>query len=310
MDILRYFSFGVIFLISGCGSISTGGAPDQSFDLSRDLEQLSKEFAVSTAVSNYYKVPVSERKDARDRFISGRMVEIDLQYLKFIRNLTSDKQQLDAATDVLNLTLGIAGTLVSGARSKTNLAAGTAGLTGTKSIVDRDFYYDKSIDALVATMNARRKEALVVILNGMSTDSVDKYPFERALIDLHQYYLAGTLNGAVQFIQSEAAQSQSRSDAEISRIYEITVPTEKQMSLIDSLGNAVSSPSLTLDMACEALLKLGVLKGDLPSKLDDDGARHMLRDRIRVAKSKENESLRDLSLNEIYNVFVSVGMIK
>lgn len=74
---------------------------------------------------------------------------------------------------------------------KTDLAAAAAGLGGAKQTIEKDFYYEKSMDALVGTMNARRKEVLVAILRGLNTPSVEQYPFELALTRLHEYYMAG-----------------------------------------------------------------------------------------------------------------------
>ena len=127
----------IIVMLSGCSSLRNGGAPDMSFDIEKDLSHLSKEFESSTNITDYYAVSgASNRKDARNRFISGRLVQIDLQYLKFIRTLTSNKQQLNAATDIALLSINLAGTIVSSAQAKTNLAA--AGLIGIKTTIDKE----------------------------------------------------------------------------------------------------------------------------------------------------------------------------
>ena len=96
--------------------------------------------------------------------------------------------------DIATLALNLAGTLVGAARAKTNLAA--AGIGDSKTSIDKHFYYEKSVEALVATLNGWRKEVLVRLLQSLGGDHVE-YPLTQAVVDLNEYYLAGTLNGAI-----------------------------------------------------------------------------------------------------------------
>ena len=301
-----------IVLLAGCSSLRTGGAPDPSFDLAADLASLSKEFDSATNIPNYYNTEASGRLDARNRFISGRLVQIDLQYLKFLRTLTADKQQLDAATDIAGLTLNLAGTLVGGARAKTNLAAAAAGMGGAKTTIDKDFYYEKSIESLVATMNAKRKDALIGILTGLAA-SIDQYPFERALTDLHQYYLAGTLNGAIQFINVQAAQSEANSNKQLAVLYSLPIPTLDQVVDISRLTDALGASDLTLEKAQKALVLLGVGAAQVPAGLDDadgkQGAKSLLKVRIRAAKNTAEEKARDTAIKALFDAFKGAGML-
>lgn len=310
--IKRLIFVAILTLLTGCSTMRAGGAPDPSFDLESDLQKIAAEFESATNITNFYKTRGVDRVDARNRFISGRLVQIDLQYLKFIRALTSDKQQIDAATDVALLTINLAGTLVGGTRAKTNLAAAAAAIAGTKTIIDKDFYYEKSIESLVATMNAKRKEMLVGILGGL-TQSVDNYPFERALTDIHQYYLAGTLNGAIQFINAQAAQSDAESTKALNVLYKLAVPTTAQIADIAKLTDAIGAAGLTLDKAQKALKSLGVADADLPQSLEDTGgktgAKEMLKQKVRAAKNLTDDTKRDAAVKAITEAFKSAGMI-
>ncbi len=301
-----------ICLLPACSTIRGGGAPEPSFDINSDLEKIAKEFESSTNISSYYQTAAADRPDARNRFISGRLVQLDLQYLKFIRTLTSDKQQLDAATDIANMTLNLAGTLVGGARAKTNLAATAAGIGGAKTTVDKDFYYEKSIEALVATMNAKRKDVLVTILTGLGSP-IDKYPFERALTDLHQYYLAGTLNGAIQFINVQAAQSETNSNKALTVLYQLAIPTPDQVVDISRLTDALGASDLTVEKTTKTLKALGVADSQIPTSLDDTngkvGAKQMLKDNIRAAKNLPDDGARVAAIKTLTNAFKTGGMI-
>src|SRR5712691_11236197 len=52
-------------------------------------------------------------------------------------------------------------------------------------------------------MNAQRKAALVLILEGIKRD-IEVYPMALALSDLSEYYFAGTFTGALQAIEKDA----------------------------------------------------------------------------------------------------------
>ncbi|MBC3933436.1 hypothetical protein [Undibacterium curvum] len=299
-----------VLQLSACQSIRSGGAPDPSFNIDQDLEQLSKEFASATSISEYYKLDADKRQDARNRFVSGRLVQMDLQYLKFIRTLTADKQQLDAATDVVNMSLNLAGTLVGGLQAKSNLAVAAAGISGAKTTIDKDFYYEKSIQALVATMNAKRKEVLYKILLGLSASS-QQYPFERAVTDLNEYYLAGTLNGALQFINTQAAESSAQSDKALAVLYKVPVPSQPQIISIGSLTDALGAPAMTLDKAKAILTALGVKPDALPATLDGSdgktGALQLLKTQIRAAKNLADDTDREVAIRALNAAFKAQG---
>lgn len=300
------------FVISGCGTFNSGGAPDQSFDIEKDLQQLADEYSPATEISNFYAKDESERLNARNRFVSGRLVQIDLQYIKYVRGLMSGKQNLNTTTDALILGLGLAGTLVSGARSKTNLAAAAAGVVGTKSIIDKNYFYDQSIDALIGAMNARRKLVLVRILNGVATDTIGQYPMEVAIVDTREYFEAGTINGAVAFISSESEKSQASSDKKIQSAYRLSVPLESEIDEIGKLTDAIADADLSRAQA--ALTTLGVPSAKIPADLDTiggvPGAKDMLKAKVREAKNQADPSTRATEITKVSAAFKAAGLIK
>ena len=297
-----------VLQLSACQSIRSGGAPEPSFNIDQDLEQLSKEFASATSISEYYKLDADKRQDARNRFVSGRLVQMDLQYLKFIRTLTADKQQLDAATDVVNMSLNLAGTLVGGLQAKSNLAVAAAGISGAKTTIDKDFYYEKSIQALVATMNAKRKEVLARILPKLGAP-LEMYPFEYAITDLNEYYLAGTLNGALQFITTQAAESNAKSDKEIARIYQIPVLTQAQIDTVNTLTDAIGAVK-DLDQANAILKELGIKpSAQFSDNSNRTGAIWDLKNHIRTIKNILDETDREEAIRKLIDAFKTQSIV-
>lgn len=243
-------SIGRLFRIAGfacallplaaCQSLRGGGAPAPSFDLETDLRALDEAFRTTTSIKDYYAISDAGQKvAARNRFVMGRIVQIDLRYIDFIRTMTNDRQQLDAATDLATFTINVAGTLVGGVRSGKNLAAAAAVIGGTRETVVKDFYYEKSMDALVGTMNAQRKEVLVTILTGLKSGSIERYPFELALTQLHEYYMAGTLNGALRFINTASAEKEKASDADIQKLAVLPVSSETIVVSAQAITDAI-----------------------------------------------------------------------
>ena len=225
---MRYaIRFMIVMLIGsmlvGCSTIRHGGAPEPSFDIDKDLEELSKEFSPSTSISKFFENP---SKEARDKFVTGRLTLINIRYIQFIRQLTAERQLLDSAAGMLELGLNLAGTAVAAAGTKTILSAIAAGVTGSKEIVDKNYFFEKTIPALVGQMNAERKKAVVPILRGMKGDLSD-YPFGQAVTDIHNYYQAGTFTGAIQAIQAEAGAKEQRQDDAIATIQPLPPDVKK-----------------------------------------------------------------------------------
>jgi hypothetical protein len=246
--------------LAGCQTVRNGGAPAPSFDIDADLQALSAQYQNATSIAAFYKNPT---RNARDEFVTGRVVAMDLHYIQFIRGLTSDKQQIDSATDAATMTMNLLGTIVSSARAKTNLAAAAAGVGGLKTNVDKHFYYEKSVEALVSTMSAQRKEVLVRILNGVRQD-IDAYPFTQAVTDLHDYYAAGTLNGAIVSIQAQAVQKENAANQEIQVARDVALLPPAARTSKQALTVALAQPAATAEAVGKALLALGMEADRIP----------------------------------------------
>ena len=227
---LAALALALVAVLSGCATIRHGGAPDPSFNVDEDLEQIAKEFATAASIAGYYQGTPSQT--ARNRFITGRLTLMNIRYIQFVRRLTSERQLLDSATQMLTLGLSLAGAAVPGAGVKTILAAIAAGVTGSREIIDKNYFYEQTVPALVAQMNAERKKVLVRILTGAGAD-LTQYPFEQAVTDLDEYYHAGTFTGAINAIQADAGAKEVQQDRELTRIRPVTralVVTKQSMT--------------------------------------------------------------------------------
>lgn len=189
--------------VGGCKTHRYAGAPPPAYDVDKDIKQLEVVFKQSSSITNFYSSPGSQTTEERNKFITGRLVLINLQYFKWLRSVTADKQLLDSASDILVMSLNLAGTAVGGAQAKTILAAISAGVAGGKTTIDKYYFYEKTIPAMAAAMNAQRKQVLINIVKGLDLD-LKRYSFEQSITDLNDYYQAGTFQGAITVIQAEA----------------------------------------------------------------------------------------------------------
>jgi hypothetical protein len=228
---------GVMFLVlmfAGCATVRNGGAPEPAFNYEKDLQDLETLFAPAASIA---KIGANPTDAERNSFMDGRIALYNIRYIRFVRDLGVDKQHLDVATDILILGLSLAGASTGALRSKTNLATAAAAVTGSKIAIDKHFYFDKTIQALVSTMNAQRKTILVRMTNGRSK-TVDEYPLTRVLDDLSDYELGGTLIGAIGILQADAADKEKKAD-EALRTLEI--PTEVEIAEKRKLARALTS---------------------------------------------------------------------
>ena len=204
--------------VGGCGAITKPGAPDQSFNVDQDIQDLEDELKTKqVTVTGFYATKPNERLDKRNEFIGVRLTLMNIQYIKFIRRFAVDKAQLDTVADILVIGLDLAGTLVGAASTKAIIAAISGGTSASRTSINKKFFQQKTVPVLITAMNAERKKALIPILKG-SGQTLEVYSFEQALSDLHIYYQAGTFLGALQAVQKDSGVKEGQADEEIKNI--------------------------------------------------------------------------------------------
>jgi hypothetical protein len=236
-------------MLAGCATVRHGGAPEPAFNYEKDLQDLETLFAPAASIA---AVGANPTDAARNSFMDGRIALYNIRYIRFVRDLGVDKQHLDAATDILILGLSVAGASTGALRAKTNLATAAAAVTGTKIAIDKHFYFDKTIQALVSTMNAQRKTIMVRMIDGRSK-TVSEYPLLRVLDDLSDYELAGTLIGAINVLQADAADKEKNAD-EVLRT--LVIPTEAELAEKRKLAKALTSLNANTPSNLERINKI------------------------------------------------------
>ena len=193
-----------IAMMGGCASFDGTPHPVTPTDLTVTLAQKGP-FDITTAAT----IAVAGRppgggtmQDYRNAFLAVQMGAIDAQYFRFRRDLTAQAKGANFALDlgILGLTGGGA---IAGERAANILSAGGAGLTGAKASLNKEVYFEKTLPALVASMDARRLALKVAILQRMRQD-IDTYSLSAAIVDLSTYELSASIDGAIEQITGDA----------------------------------------------------------------------------------------------------------
>ncbi|MGO9612917.1 MAG: hypothetical protein ACLPX5_07780 [Dissulfurispiraceae bacterium] len=207
---LRHFTcLLLIASMFSCGCAAIKAYPDRSVSLKDQLLSLQWCFEAQKVSSP----PVGETPVTwRNEVVNCRIQAIDLQFTSFEQDLAAESVGLNTGVDMSVVGLGAATSIVGGATSKAILGAISGGIVGAKGIMDKDIFYSKTMPALLSQMEAQRKTQLVKIRSGLQKP-VDGYPLSEALIDVEEYYKAGSIPAAVQgIIEQSGATGKAATD--------------------------------------------------------------------------------------------------
>lgn len=194
---------------------------------------------------------LTERNALQNRAIAV----IDLRFHQFVRDLSADRA--DAATAAAGTTLGAstAGAFVSSVTAKTHYALFAAGVVGAFGIMDKSYFYEKTVPALVAAMGAARATVLLRIRSSQA-DAVTAYTGAAALQDLEEYFAAGTVLAGI----AEATASAERDKkAALDEVRVLDVPDDAEIDRRKTLTKATFAikDQAGMDRGNQALKALG-----------------------------------------------------
>ncbi|GMV30126.1 MAG: hypothetical protein AMXMBFR59_22510 [Rhodanobacteraceae bacterium] len=241
----------LLTLLGGCSQAIRGGAPTT----------LNAPSSVAPGAPDPLPVAAQELVDAgsvaaRNQVLQRRLIMIDAAYGEFISTLRRQKTMTDLATSLAGLAIGVAGTLTDGAAAKTHYAAAGTLLTGGAAVVDQTLYYEQTVIALVAAMDANRAAVRVNILKGMNQDLANYAP-DDAYADLQTYERAGTLLAAIGYIQATAKQAKDAADEDIRNIVALT-PAQYDAKVCNTRSLFKANPKRTAANLMNAATTLGL----------------------------------------------------
>jgi hypothetical protein len=189
-------------MLSGCASLE--GYPKDPENTSRTMTNLQVDFD-GTAEQDYYKAAATDeaRTPLRNTIIIARLRGYNIEFSRFERELLGYSNSLSIGSDLVALTLGGLTSTVGSAGTKAALGAASNGIIGANSAINKDLYFQKTIPALIAQMEANRAKKLLTIIQAMQLPD-SKYSLAAALSDLDAYRDSGSIPDAVSSITQSA----------------------------------------------------------------------------------------------------------
>lgn len=225
----------------------------------------------------------------RDRMINRIRLEIEINYRKFESEVYGDRAGFNTAGDFVELGLAGATALTGGAATKTILATVLTALKGSRLSVDKNWFREKTTEALVAAMQSQRTIKLNQIIDKMANLPANLYAFEEAWVDLVEFFYAGTIEGALLSLTADAGKAvvdAKEDNKEISKQrVEIFKATREEIDVVRAATVRLGQLARTKNTA-EAKRILDELK--VPVGPDDDVFKK-LQEQIR--KAPEDRSL-------------------
>lgn len=202
MQITRIFAGTALALLLGaCAGITA--APEPTLP-SNDKFEESLVAIPETLISKYYG-PGANQRAVLDEFFARRFAKIDLQFTDFLSGLTRDKNVTSILSDLA--VIGLTGAIATGLKPQTaqTLGAFSTIIAGGEASYDENIFINETLGVLKNQMIARRDEVRARIATRLAAmSSSNPYPLVVAQGDLHDYYHAGTIRGAIEKTAKDA----------------------------------------------------------------------------------------------------------
>jgi hypothetical protein len=173
------------------------------------------------ADDDYYKAVAAARQPIRDKLVYGKMQVLEDDFQDFEQSLNSAGNYISVGGDLTALALSAAAAVTGTAATKSALAAASGGIVGAQGAINKDIYYQKTLPALIAQMQANRAKVVLKITQNLK-QSDTAYPLSAAELDLQALREAGGLLSAVNDISQQATTQKNSSNAEIQKLQSLT----------------------------------------------------------------------------------------
>lgn len=210
------------------------------------------------------------RKDYRDYVIALYQTDIENRYQRFKDQLNAADRGSALAGDLV--LLGLTGaTALAGAGAIDELATITAVATGTRAAIDKRLFFDRTMPAVIAAMDARRATIKAEIATRRQLPA-EQYGLDAALDDLGRLKAAGNITDAVTHITAEATADKAAAEARLAAITEGCSEATPETAALNSefmtlLTKDAAQRAARIDVAAR-LLEIKVPEGKAVTTID------------------------------------------
>lgn len=259
---------GAIIAASLAACSSMHGVPTRYQDTTATVT------AIKLTPEDLANLVTSVDRGERNKIMHRAMSVVDLRFHELVRSLNGDRQDSAALTSYANIGFNTAGTLISSVTAKTNYAAAAAVSGALLGVTEKQYYFEKTMPALVAAMSAARAAVEVKLRRGMQ-DEVEQYPGSLALATLEEYFSAGTVLAAISQVTKAA---ETEKTAQVYEVERIVATTDEQILERREIASAIGGIKIAnLQAGNEVLKALG-----LPEKATAPEVRKALIDFFRM----------------------------
>jgi hypothetical protein len=168
-------------------------------------------------------------RSIRDQIAYRVLAQIDAAYGGFELSLSTRRAGAQTAADATQLGLTAAATVTGTTEIKDILTVTATAFQGTRLSFDKNFFEEKTTEALISQMRASRTTLKAQILRSLSRRDVNSYPLEAAWMDIVSYYYAGTIPSALVDIAAKAGNDAALGSQELKEaVHELTLATPEQ----------------------------------------------------------------------------------
>jgi hypothetical protein len=190
---LALVAISVAGLVSGCASISSG--PTRLYSVDEESQAIRDNLKAYSLVE-FSRLDETSRVKYRNDWIAARMYAVDIQYTAYEASLTNERQNVGFGAAAATLGLTTASGLATSTMSKDILTGVAGAVTGARAAYENDVLLAHSVQWVQSQMRTQRSNVAERILRGMRASTAD-YPLAAALLDIEDYYRAGTFTGGM-----------------------------------------------------------------------------------------------------------------
>ncbi|WP_413989795.1 hypothetical protein ACMDCR_28225 [Labrys okinawensis] len=222
--------------------------------------------AVRASVANYFdpkldaaygiETDPSKREQLRNLIVLNRMRSFDLEFDQFERSLYGNANALSTGSDLAVLALGAVGATTGGAAAKAALSAASAAVVGAEGAMSKDLYYQRTMPALLAQMDANRATVKIGIIQGLKLPD-SAYPLAAAYVDLELLKKAGSIPAAISTVTQHASDNAATAEEQLQAVRNVSFTSSMSATKIQLWLH----PNGTLDINRSAAL-FNWMKGD------------------------------------------------
>lgn len=254
------------------------------------------------------------KKQARNDILNDLMWLADDYYGQLTNQLHNNNAWRQTLFDAAKLGLSAAGSVAGDAELKAILAATSTGIQGLNTSIDKNFYAQQSVDAIIAAMDSQRADDKKLLVTGMGqfADQSPAYPLSQGLLDAQKYALDSTLTHALIALSQKAAAAANTSRTELTslqlRQYELnlTALVQTHQAVDQVLGDSstysiqnlqqVEDEGLRQRLAVQRFMVLDLLLAQISTFLQEPALPDVEREYFRGIEARitrERAALRD-----------------